>query len=285
MATFSFDAKDFVDGRNILRYRFNVPAEQSHYWFGPEGRRFPSSYSGTISIDAATLDLVRLRVRSGQLPAGSGACEATESLSYKRIRLAGDEFLLPLRAQLLVTGLDGTVSDSTSTFAGCREYTAQSAVNFKDPGTAPPLNENVSTTPPIPLSAGIRFTVAFSQDIPGATAAGGDWIRARLVTPLIDASGRILAGPGTAVTGRILRMRHFFGRTPALLIEFRLDSIEIGGVPHSVNAAPAPGPPMAGTQFTGIPEVRERSTAVLYFEKADPDFVVRRDILSKWITY
>ncbi len=285
MATFSFDAEDFLDGRNILRYRFNVPAEQSHYWFGPEGRRFPSSYSGTISIDAATLDLVRLRVRSGQLPAGSGACEATESISYKRISLAGDEFLLPLRAQMLVTGLDGTVSDSTSTFAGCREYTAQSAVSFKDPGTAPPLNEHVSTAPPISLPAGIRFTVAFSQDIPGAIAAGGDLIRARLVTPLIDASGTILAGPDTAVTGRILRMRRFYGRTPALRIEFRLDSIEIGGVPHPVSAAPAPGPPMAGTQFTGIPEVRERSTAVLYFEKAAPDFVVRRDILSNWITY
>jgi hypothetical protein len=282
-ADFSYAGEETAGGRTLTQFRFNVPLDHSHYWFGPPAKRVLTAYSGTFAIDPATSDLVRLAVRTGQLPADTGACEVSETLTYSPVHLDGGSFLLPARANMLVIGVDGRQSESISAFSGCREFVGQSTLEFGGPGAPPAVAENLSAAS-IPFPPGLPFTIAFATEIDSATAAAGDLINARLVTALRDPSSSVLAPPGAAVTGRILRVRHYVGATPGLKIEFKLETVGIGGVPHPLAAVPAPGALMAGLAFTGRPEVLQPGVGVLYFNDAKRDYVVGKGLLSDWVT-
>ena len=285
MADYSYDGEETGPGRTLTRFRFRVPLEKSHYyWAGPQGKSVLTAYSGTFSVDPATADLVRLAVRTGQLPAATGACEAGETLAYNRVLLGSADFLLPAHARLLVINADGSQSESVSAFSGCREFAGRSLLKFNAPGAPPAVAESISAAAPLPLPAGLSFTVAFTQDIDSATAAAGDPIAAKLTTALRDPSSTVLAPAGAAVTGRILRIRRYWGVGPALKIEFKLETVAIGGVPHPLSAVPSGEVASPNAMRFGSPEIPQPGVAVLYFDTANRNYIVGRGLSSNWVT-
>ncbi len=94
-ARFTYNGDTVLDGRTLSEFGFRVSYENSHYTFGNGQRRVITGYDGTFLIDPESTDLVQLAVRTSQLPSETGACYASTTLDYVRVRLRGITFFSP----------------------------------------------------------------------------------------------------------------------------------------------------------------------------------------------
>jgi hypothetical protein len=74
----------------------------------------------------------------------------------------------------------------------------------------------------------LRFRVAFTRSIDTATAAVGDPIKAKLVTPIRD-HATVLIPAGAEILARIVRLRQFYGRETSVSLGIRLETVDAGG--------------------------------------------------------
>jgi len=94
-ASFTYNGDTTQDGRTLSEFGYRVPYEKSHYRYGLLHHSSITGYDGTFLADTKTADLVRLVVRTSRLPSDTGACYASTTLDYARVRLRGADFLLP----------------------------------------------------------------------------------------------------------------------------------------------------------------------------------------------
>jgi hypothetical protein len=257
-ATFSYNGDSTGGGRLLSEFGFRIPLEKSQYMYVVGrglGQQEPMAYSGTILADSETADLVRLALRTSQPPADTGACEISQSLDYGRVKLNGADFLLPVKAQVSVIHTDGTEADNQIQFSACHEYHSDVKVTYDSSGEAklsgPPEKAPVRS---LGLPGGLPFKVVFVDRIDTATAAAGDLIHGRLKTAILDESGEILVAEGRLVSGRILRLKRLYNQSPrltgkgqnipeppSLILDVKLETVEIAGVSYPLKAAFDPG--------------------------------------------
>ena len=225
-AVFSYVGEQVDEGRRLAEFSYQVSRGTSHYEI--IGRlRIATAYEGTFLVDPKTFDLVRLIVRTKDLPPETGSCQAETTLDYRLVRLNDSEFLLPATTRLQIVNLDGGEKDNLTFFSACHEFRGESTLSFADPEPVPDAKKEVPAVPLV-IPSGLRFEVALTQDIDTATASVGDRITAQLATAIQNKSSTILAPAGTVVAVRIVEMRHLF-EPPVALVSFRLESLNIGG--------------------------------------------------------
>ena len=95
-----------------------------------------TGYDGTFLVDPRTTDLVRLTIRTNELPSETAACYAYTMLDYTRVRLKGDEFLLPSASLLRVLSTDAGASENHTVFSSCHEFLGESTIMFDSPPNA-----------------------------------------------------------------------------------------------------------------------------------------------------
>jgi hypothetical protein len=124
-----------VDGRSLMEYSFQAAKENSCYKVKVPDSWAYSGYSGTLLVDPEAGDVVRLTMKTAELPPVTNCCQIFMNLDLKMVRIGDSQLLLPVQAQqrYLLTTADET--ENTITFAGCREYRGESTVSFKRPGT------------------------------------------------------------------------------------------------------------------------------------------------------
>ncbi len=71
-AMFTYDGEKKLNGRRLLEYRFRVPESASHYKVGTLGIYNVVAYDGRFWLDLESANLVRLEVRTAQLPRPTG---------------------------------------------------------------------------------------------------------------------------------------------------------------------------------------------------------------------
>ena len=278
IARFSYSGDSFVNGRVLSEYRFRIAQEKSRYTYvfgnGPSKQAI-MAYDGSILVDSQTADLVRLVIRSDQLPTETGACELTQTLDYGRVRLHDADFLLPKEVRVSVIHTDGSEAENQIQYSACREFRSKSVIRFpaSERGEASPSGgaEPVSQ---FLLPPGLPFKVVFTDSIDTVTAAAGDPVRGKLETAIRDRSSNVLVPEGTPVTGRITSIRRYYEGSsshlsggqndsadagwatilsgpqtpnpdtrniesgqPPLILEIRLESLSIDGAPRPLNAA------------------------------------------------
>ena len=181
-------------------------------------------------MDAKSADLVRLVVRTSRLPKETKACYSSTTLDYARLRLQGADFLLPSATRLQLLNDDGGEAENRTVFSGCREFSQPSSAAVDSPPAV------ASAVPPaLVFPPGVEFRVVLTQGMNTATAASGDLIKAALVTPIMDDS-KVLVFPGAAVAARIVRIRRMYGAHPQLLLDMKLETVDVAGVPVSLAA-------------------------------------------------
>ncbi len=223
-------------GDGLLEYAFKVPLEKSNYMHGDRDHRIAAGYDGTFLIEASTGDMKQLVIRADHLPPDTAACSSNTTLSYSRVRLKGNSFLLPIESRLTIQSIDGSRSFNRATFSDCREFVGETALRFDD---VPDSTTPAPLVKPIVIPPGLSFTVVLTEEIHAQTAAAGDIVAGRLLTPIADKT-HVLAPTDSAVTARLLRMRESFD-PPGLSLAFQLRSVEIGGVPVDLIAVPDHG--------------------------------------------
>jgi hypothetical protein len=121
------------DGHKTLRFDLRVPIERSHYHITRTGADAIAGYEGSVWVDADTLDLVRVDLKTKQIPAYVGVILVLESLHYKKVKIGNSAVDLPDHSELSVTEDNGHYSVNTMKLRGCHEYAADSVVTYDLP--------------------------------------------------------------------------------------------------------------------------------------------------------
>jgi hypothetical protein len=314
-ARFSYTGDSLRDGRMLSEFEYQISRDRSEYRyvFGEErAQQVAVAYDGTILVDAASAELVRLRVRTEQLPAETGACEVTQDLKYGRVRIGDGDFLLPAEAGATIIHRDGTEAENLIQYSACHEFRGDSTVSFGDPAqTAGPAPQKAALSP-VSVPAGLPFKVVFTDRVDMATAAAGDAIHGRLKSAIRDGSEKILVPEGAAVIGRILRVQRSynsskswaperrsanFSTAPSLVIAVRLETLDIGKGPQPFYAAydsgarrfvKQTGPFSARVDIGSLEDLhaaeKQPGTATFEFWDNDPDHAIKSGLESNWIT-
>jgi hypothetical protein len=213
-ATFSYNGDRYLGSRLLSEFGFRVAQDKSRYTyvFGDRpNQQTRMAYDGTILIDPETSELVRLTIRSDQLPAETGACELTQTLDYNLVRLHDADFLLPTQVKVSLIHSDGSEAENQIQYSSCREFRGKSVIRFPVTEQAEVrLSSSARPEPSFSLPSGLPFKVVFTDSIDTATAAAGDPIRGRVETAIRDHASNLLVPEGTVVTGRIMNIRRYY---------------------------------------------------------------------------
>ncbi len=309
-ASFSYNGDSTIGGRLLSEFGFRVPQENSHYSYILNGgeQQVTIAYGGTFFVDPETSDLVRLVVRTNQLPADSGACELTQTLNYAHVHLHGADFLLPTEARVSLIRTDGTESENLIKYSACHEFQGESTLRFESlPEAGVPRSGNGPAAGSLALPPGLPFKLAFTEPIDTATAAAGDLIRAKLKTAILDRSSRVLVPEGATVTGRIVSVRRFYGpstspsgggprargQRPSLVIKVRLETVDVGAKLYSFKArfqtgfgrfAKPASVLSSRVEIGNLDTSQDSNDGVFEFWNANPNHVVTSGLESNWLT-
>ena len=126
------------DGRKTIRFDLHVPVEKSRFHVRHSGVEAIAGYDGSIWVDAETLDPVRVYLKVNRIPPHIGVRLIQESLRYKKLAIGNSSFDLPYSSELTATDDSGVYSFNTVKLNGCREFSADSIVQYTVPsqGTA-----------------------------------------------------------------------------------------------------------------------------------------------------
>jgi hypothetical protein len=281
-------------GHGLEEFAFRVPYEKSGYTHGDREHRFIAGYSGTFLVDTTSGDLAQLTVRTDPLPPDTGSCYSTTTLSYARVRLKDDAFLLPTESHLTIFGRDGSKSENRTVFSGCHEFRGETSVKFDNPPNPPEPPRADPPSKPLVIPPGLPFSIVLTEEIKIATAATGDIIHAKLTTPIEDSTGVLVPADAT-VTARLVRLREYYNNPSGVSLAFELRTVEVGGVTVDLTALPATGKsfpkdakPQPGEIVPSVPlgplSALEKN-AVTYNIRFGPNqYRLPVDLRSNWVT-
>jgi hypothetical protein len=131
---FAWDRSGAVHGRSVYIYSFHVPAQHGAVVFDRgSGRRVVAPYAGRIFVDTATLGVLRIEDRL-DLPADFPIRDASITIEYKPIAIAGRSYMLPFRSELRMQDPSRQYINSID-FRNYQKFVVESTVLY---GTANP---------------------------------------------------------------------------------------------------------------------------------------------------
>jgi hypothetical protein len=233
---FDYRGEQTREGKRLLVYGYTVAHEISHYDVKAHDSWVTSGYGGTFEVDPESLEVERLTLQTSELPVETGLCEAVSALDYQRVQIGDGTFLLPRASQLRLIFRSGRETNNATTFQGCREFHAESAVHFGAETAAVDVPDAPGKSRP-PLPRGLDVDLRLIDRIDTETSAMGDPVTAAVVRDVhAGGSKEILIPAGAVVHGRINRMEHHLIPSEYLVIGLSLQSLEMGGESLPFNA-------------------------------------------------
>jgi hypothetical protein len=306
-ASFSYLGDTTIDGKLLAEFSYRVPVEKSTYtfWYGKAPDQYVTTgYDGTFLLDPENCDLVRLTIRTGELPSETRACQVTQVLNYRRVHLYGAEFLLPMESHSSLIRRDRSRAENHAVYSACHEFHGEATMSFVDAENEPDLPRD----PPAPkfIPGNLAFRLVFTEPINTALAATGDVLKAKLKSAIRDTSGNRVAPEGSAVMARIVKMQYAFnpaagkgtkaerGGPPRglLTIAVKLESLEAGGIRQDLAARIDTGTrrfvKMEGfsvrVEIGHVDPADDPETAVFEFSDVSQNYVVDAGLESDWLT-
>lgn len=129
-ATFRYAGLSKKDGRQTVRFDFQVPEDKSRFLVSHDSRVGATAFKGSFWAEVGTLDLVRLEIKAERIPAYLGVRMVEESIKYKTVRIRETDFLLPYSSELAASDQMGNYSLNMIRFERCREFTGQSSITY-----------------------------------------------------------------------------------------------------------------------------------------------------------
>uniref|UniRef100_Q028Q4 VWFA domain-containing protein n=1 Tax=Solibacter usitatus (strain Ellin6076) TaxID=234267 RepID=Q028Q4_SOLUE len=219
-----FDGESTLDGRRLFEYSFAVSREQSGYKVKAGNGWVITGYSGSLLLDPKRGELVRLAVRTEELPAETGTCETTTTLDYGMVELSGNGYLLPKVARQRFIGREGDEAENTISFSACRDFQAESKMNFDSPAQTP-LQQPAASRAASDLPGGLPVSIELLTAVQFGKAAAGDAVEGRLAVPILDELGQTLFPKGTRLLGRLMRVETRYAPGAARTVVLRWETI------------------------------------------------------------
>ena len=230
LATFHFEKKVPIAGRNLLEYSFQVESEQSSYKVRGKDSWIAASYKGSFQLDPETDEVAAITLETGELPASTTLCQTSTAMELSPVRIGAATFLLPKQGRQRFVERNGAEEENRTTFASCREYLGESTINYSQDETAGGKGGGGGSSSRLQLPTGLPFTFELTAPITAETAAAGDAFLGRLTSALRDKNGKIVAPSRSVVEGRLLRVEIRRAAPMGSKLVLNPKSIEIGGV-------------------------------------------------------
>jgi hypothetical protein len=258
-ATPHFQQEVVLDGRRLLEYSYSMPLEKSRYKIKTSDGWAFTAYGGTILLDPEAADIVRLTVRTAELPAASTGCQVTSEVDYGRKSIHDRMILVPRETRLRSIERAGNETASVTSFTSCREYSSTVRMLWDGPHEDA---QPASVRPATPaeqqsrLPAGLHFSWRLVTPIDSDTVAAGDPIEAVLRRPIRNGKNQMVAPAGARLRGRLRWVEQRIAQRSAnpdtFVIGVQFESMEIAGKRV----------PFTATTFSSRPQTSvERSAA------------------------
>jgi hypothetical protein len=257
-----------LDGRKVHRFVYKVPKERSKYTvIVPQGKGVVG-YEGSVWCDAQSLDLVRLEVVMREIPENLRVSGGRLTIDYSRVRVGRGEFLLPQSVDSIFTfvGLEG---HNHSSFSGCREYGAESAISFGEiPATEGGASAKPSPPSPVAIPAGVMLESRLETELVPARLATGDPFEATVIKPAHQKSV-VVAPKGARIHGHVSGVLTSGKANTCLGVMLHPDWIEFEGRqgPFDAEQVLPPEPPHGPrTPYTRCEWQAESGSAMVFME-------------------
>ena len=237
-----FEGEITVEGRRLFEYSFVVPQAQSHYRVRAHKEWIITGYTGTMQVNPKTSELVRVFVRTEELPAATNSCEDDTTLEYGIVRLDGGDYLLPKVARQRFIGREGAEAENTMKFSACRQYQAESKVVFGVGAQTAGGQVSISAKG-LDVPAGLLVTVELTTPIRVGEAAAGDPIEGRLAQPIRDEQQNVLVTEGATLQGRLMRVETVYSARVEHTVALRWEGVRIDGAIVPLSLLPNRRPP------------------------------------------
>jgi hypothetical protein len=144
-------------------------------------------------VDPESGDLLRLTIRTDPLFSQTKGSYLSTAIDYRCVPVASTDTMLPTESLLTSFSSDATEAENrTKSFSNCHAFLADSTVSFDPPSNVPDPGKGRATgSQALVIPPRLRFRVALAQGFDTSTAAAGDGIKARLITP-IQAGRKVL---------------------------------------------------------------------------------------------
>lgn len=148
-AHFTWARHSLLRGHPVYVFRFEVPRSRSDWrltFRGAGADEIITAYSGLVYVDKETERTLRIQMDAVDVPSTFPIREAGSVLDYDYIEIAGNDFLLPLKARVRMrTGRDITRNDVE--FRLYRKFSAEATISFEEIDGLEPLPEDEGSTP------------------------------------------------------------------------------------------------------------------------------------------
>jgi hypothetical protein len=131
-AAFHKTRDDTLDGRSAYTYDFQVQQRNSDWDIhAPDGTVATPAYSGTVWIDKATFNVMRIEEQSGQLPSSFPFDKAESVVEYGFVSIDGKTYPLPVHSEILTCQRGTSICTKNEIrFQNYRKFGADSNITF-----------------------------------------------------------------------------------------------------------------------------------------------------------
>jgi hypothetical protein len=138
-AQFEWERWATLRGRRMYVFSFRVRQVYSKYSVYHEGsnRTVVTGYHGLIYADRETRNIMRVRLECDGIPADFPVQEISEVLDYDFIKIAGQEFVLPLKVELRSREVPRDLVWNEIEFHLYRKFGADASITFDAPDPIP----------------------------------------------------------------------------------------------------------------------------------------------------
>ncbi|HUB78941.1 MAG TPA: hypothetical protein VMB03_09105 [Bryobacteraceae bacterium] len=275
---FRFEGDKLVEAVDAMEFSFRVAAKDSHYRVKVDDSWRPTGYFGSVFVDAANGDVIRLSLETLDPDFGNGNCQTVSTLDFGTVQIGAEPFLLPIHSRQLFFLASGAEIENTTSFTSCREYRGESTIIFAAPSDSAP--DPVKAPARGPVAGGTTFQLQLLDPIDPRTAAAGDVFRAKLIGTLRDANKQTLAKTGSIVEGRLKRVQ-IYAKPPVadLVLAPAVVLVENQRVPLAANRS---WTGTAGMSYILVPRSGERPAGV--FRLRGANLSLPRGFRSDWRT-
>jgi hypothetical protein len=282
-----FKREELGEGRRVLEYSYDIPLERSSYKVHTDQGWRLIPFQGDLVLDPETTDVVRLTVRTAELPESSTACQAISEVEYGRTKIHDRMILIPREVRLRTIRRNSSEALNSTIYTACREYASNSRMLLQAPretGASPASNSQLASSNSLP--AGLRFFGRILTPIDSDSSAAGDPIEGILRSPMRDKQNHVVAAAGARFHGRLMLLERQFEPTDYVKIGVRMESVEVGGaeIPFAALTYPIhPRTRVDGSLFGLIVPPDDPSTGVATFLFRNEHLRLKQ-LDSEWVT-
>jgi hypothetical protein len=204
---FTYRGEDPVGGRRAVKYDFHIPALTKPLQITMEGAIGVVGEEGSIWVDPDSLDLIRVESHAVEIPPYLPIEEASMSVEYARMRIAGTDTLLAQAADSRLIDDSGIESYNRMEFTHCHSYSTSSEITFD---TKPvPTAESAPAAPSLGAAVPpfLQVTILLTKPVSDKDSVGS-LIEGKISGDVIR-KGKVVVPDGSLVHGRIRALDHY----------------------------------------------------------------------------